>query len=953
MNPQDNKPWIYLREVERRMQKNWVRKGLVFGIICLFLGTSVVPNISGNIKELNEEKKVSNINNGKNSGIIFFDDFNSWDPSKWKTYNNPTVSVSNGELTLTETTGQGGFLVSKVNIPMETKTEIRFKQVQYGVYIDSQYAALNQDLGTGVTEANQIQAWDSDYQDYWRFWTQRDGSGSGWDPLGGCPDIFNYHIIKYVWQNDIAEYYYDDVLIHTRTENVPYIDLNVVFRVQQYNSIVIDWVKVTELGGGNQNPVADFTWTPQPPNPGQTVNFDASLSQDIDGTITSYQWDFDNDGQFDDRTGEYTTWTWPNAGDYPVSLKVTDNLGATGTKTQTVTVDDENCPFYFIHITDPHITDTWFGDDENWKGIIKQMREMNPPPAFVLLTGDLVDWGDGGGGYDNYGEFTAHLWKSGDVFYIDPNYQIPIYFCPGNHDAMWGNNFNNYYNKIKGTDYYMISYKNCRIFSMNSGVNDWQEKPIYDSFDELGRPEGDGLKNQYSNECNQLLSDLDGLDGIANGRDDSPYVKIIMTHHPYDGARKSQLDMVFWYWRPDFITAFNTYNVNYLLSGHIHDLGHVGPLGTQNGKQVITNGIAYDNSYRKIYINSVPYGKIYINSSGGTCTPNNMERFSSTVGGQIHCQSKVDIYDEQGNHDGLNETGGIETEINLSGYYYWKNETLNVTYVDFRLPKNDSKNYTIIIEGLSNESMNFTLYTSLIGGYRSKATYSNVSMYNGSIATIHANESIYNYTMVIKDPDQSIRYVSPSNYEDNQPPEPGIPSGKEFGFPGHEYTYTVNATDPNGDNVYYLFDWGDGTNSSWLSPYESGEMAKANHTWTMKGTYVIKAKAKDDYGLEGNWSEPLTIRVFSLQPTLVFGLITEKNQTGEFITCKARFLAIYPSNSLFYSSGETIVISKDYTLGFVGNRFAIGIFDTAIISETSSSRNNPLRDRLLNRLYQN
>jgi hypothetical protein len=330
------------------MQNALLRKGLVYGIIILFFGASVVPNITRNIKGSNEEKKISNIDDETNRDIIFFDDFNTWDTSKWKTYNDPTVSVSNGELTLTETHGPGGgagFLVSKTKIPSGTITEIRFKQVQGPYHLDSQYAALNQDTGTSVTGANEIQAWDSNYQNYWRFWTQRDGSGDGWDYLGDCPDIFNYHTIAYEWESDSAKYYFDSILKDTRTVNVPTIDLNVVFRAQEYNSIVIDWVKVTELGSGNQPPIADFTWIPQTPKPNETINFNASLSYDPDGSIVSYAWDFDNDGQFDDKTGNYITWwSWPNNGAYPVSLKVTDDDNISNILTKTIIVEGENQP---------------------------------------------------------------------------------------------------------------------------------------------------------------------------------------------------------------------------------------------------------------------------------------------------------------------------------------------------------------------------------------------------------------------------------------------------------------------------------------------------------------------------------------------------------------------------------------------------------------------------------
>jgi hypothetical protein len=92
---------------------------------------------------------------------------------------------------------------------------------------------------------------------------------------------------------------------------------------------------------GNLPPVADFTWTPQNPKPKQPINFDASASHDPDGTITTYGWDWDNDGVFDETyTSPTATHNWDKAGSYPVVLRVTDNDNATDTFTKTVYVND-------------------------------------------------------------------------------------------------------------------------------------------------------------------------------------------------------------------------------------------------------------------------------------------------------------------------------------------------------------------------------------------------------------------------------------------------------------------------------------------------------------------------------------------------------------------------------------------------------------------------------------
>jgi hypothetical protein len=94
----------------------------------------------------------------------------------------------------------------------------------------------------------------------------------------------------------------------------------------------------------------------------------------------------------------------------------------------------------------------------------------------------------------------------------------------------------------------------------------------------------------------------------------------------------------------------------------------------------------------------------------------------------------------------------------------------------------------------------------------------------------------------------------------NSPPlTPQRPTGPSSGKINVEYTYSTSTTDPNGDNVFYMWSWGDGTTSQWLGPYASGASALTTHTWTEQGAYTIKVKAKDVHGEESDWSEALTV----------------------------------------------------------------------------------------------
>jgi len=84
------------------------------------------------------------------------------------------------------------------------------------------------------------------------------------------------------------------------------------------------------------------------------------------------------------------------------------------------------------------------------------------------------------------------------------------------------------------------------------------------------------------------------------------------------------------------------------------------------------------------------------------------------------------------------------------------------------------------------------------------------------------------------------------------PEEPNI-DGPISGKVRRNHEYTFVTTDPNNDDVYYYIKWGDGKIENWIGPYKSGEEVTVSHMWVIKGTYTIKAKAKDIHGAESNW----------------------------------------------------------------------------------------------------
>ena len=106
------------------------------------------------------------------------------------------------------------------------------------------------------------------------------------------------------------------------------------------------------------------------------------------------------------------------------------------------------------------------------------------------------------------------------------------------------------------------------------------------------------------------------------------------------------------------------------------------------------------------------------------------------------------------------------------------------------------------------------------------------------------------------DPSLALReeYLTPS-----EPPEKPVLEGQKNGITGETLTYNVTTTDPDRDQVEYLFDWGDGTFSEWLGPVDSGETFSATHSWESKGSYEVRVKARDENGYESEWSRTLFV----------------------------------------------------------------------------------------------
>jgi len=100
----------------------------------------------------------------------------------------------------------------------------------------------------------------------------------------------------------------------------------------------------TQITVENPDPSASFEYAPSTPNPDDEIELDASGSSDPDGSIESYEWDTNGDGDYDSYgdadDGPTTSVTFETGGTYTVRLRVEDNGGETDTTTTQITVEN-------------------------------------------------------------------------------------------------------------------------------------------------------------------------------------------------------------------------------------------------------------------------------------------------------------------------------------------------------------------------------------------------------------------------------------------------------------------------------------------------------------------------------------------------------------------------------------------------------------------------------------
>ncbi len=136
---------------------------------------------------------------------------------------------------------------------------------------------------------------------------------------------------------------------------------------------------------GGTPPTADLLASPDSGPAPLTVLLDGSGSTDPDaGDDLLHEWDLDDDGLYDDGTTATFSHTFPTAGAWHVSLRVTDPLGLSDTASATVNVDS-SAPT--AHIASPNPGVPWkVGDVLSFSGSASDEQDGALPPSALTWT---------------------------------------------------------------------------------------------------------------------------------------------------------------------------------------------------------------------------------------------------------------------------------------------------------------------------------------------------------------------------------------------------------------------------------------------------------------------------------------------------------------------------------------------------------------------------------------
>jgi parallel beta-helix repeat protein len=320
------------------MIEKLIKKGLVIGIVLFFIGASFIPNISCGLK-IKNDKNIKNFFNenyveidylsmfAANSPYIYDDILDQYQNITEEYSRIPFGVITSDNLVIAAQSFRPSLsILTKVDLLFYKASSSNGVTVSIKDSLDSGDALMS--TFKSNSEINNYPAWTTfDFEDI--------NVNPGQEYFIMCStdatvvvEIYSWH---YATINNTDVDNYDKGVLYFFIENEWDVNDNTDFCFKTY--------------GIKKPPIAQFQWSPENPHMNQQIIFDASDSYDPDGNIVLYQWDWDNDGTYDEsNSGPNATYSWSGLGNYPVTLRVIDNENKTDTVTKIVKITDITVP---------------------------------------------------------------------------------------------------------------------------------------------------------------------------------------------------------------------------------------------------------------------------------------------------------------------------------------------------------------------------------------------------------------------------------------------------------------------------------------------------------------------------------------------------------------------------------------------------------------------------------
>lgn len=150
-----------------------------------------------------------------------------------------------------------------------------------------------------------------------------------------------------------------------------------------------------------------------------------------------------------------------------------------------------------------------------------------------------------------------------------------------------------------------------------------------------------------------------------------------------------------------------------------------------------------------------------------------------------------------------------------------------------------------------------------------------------TVSHIYVKPAVYKVQLTVTDDDGATASVmtQAAVLQNGRDPSPPDITGELYGKTKAVYNFSVFSVDPDGGNLTYLIDWGDGSTTT-TAPQAANTSIQTAHTWSQYGEYWITASTIDNTNRSSTFSQHVIY--ISFHYVGKYGYLIDTNGSGNF-----------------------------------------------------------------------